>query len=172
MTPLRLAHAAPGIASVGFGATGRHLTFRTDTEGHRVTVDDDFGRPLYAFGSRGCGPAALDTPLDIVCIDPAFPGEHLPVGCPYAVWLAVADYGNRRIQVFELDGAHVASISLTDRPQLVAPCRLSWHAPVLHVEGVEGVSARVYVTAALLHDLAGAVPRVPREWRATSHLVN
>lgn len=172
MTPLRFAHPEPGIATVGFGSTGRGLTYRTDAETHRVTAHDDFGRVQFGFGGLGRGPAALDTPLDLTCIDPTFPGEHLPIGSPFAVWLAVADYGNRRVQIYELDGAHVGVITLADQPAVVAPVRLRWSNPVLHIEGVEGARTSVYVTAALLHDAAGTVSWRPREWRPISHRVN
>jgi hypothetical protein len=172
MTSLSLAHPAPGIATVGFGSSGRGLTYRSEAQTHRITVHDDFGRMQFGFGGRGRGPTMLDTPLDVTCVDPAFPGEHLPIGSPFAVWLAVADYGNRRVQVYELDGVHVGTIMLTDHPAVVAPVRLRWSNPVLHIEGVEGARTSVYVTAALLHDAAGTVSRLPREWRPCSQRVN
>lgn len=171
---LHLEHPAPGIAVVGFGPSGRRLTYRTDADAHCVTVHDDFGRLHLAFGGRSGGPAALHTPLDITCVHPTFPGEHLALGGPEALWLAVADYGHRRIQVFELDGAHVGSIPVGDRPGLGAPCRLAWRNPVLVIEGLEGAHASVYLSAALLLESAQTrtAPRLPREWRASSHLVN
>lgn len=172
MTSPRLTHTAPGIATVAFGQTGRRLVYRADAKHHRITVDDEFGRLQFAFGARGRGPCELNTPLDVVCIDPAFPGEHLPLGSPNAIWLAVADYGNRRVQIYELDGVHVGGITLKDCPHIGAPVRLRWSNPLLHIEGIEGAHTSVYVTAALVNDSAGAASWQPREWRATSHRVN
>lgn len=166
-------HPSPGVATVSLGP-GRRLTYRADPDTHRVTVHDDFGRLMLAFGGRGAGTAALDTPLDLAFVRPLFSGEHLPLGGPDAVWLAVADYGNHRIQVFELDGAHVGAVDLADHPGLGAPCALSWRAPVLEIEGVEGARARIYLSAALLSSAVplGPAERPLREWRHASALVN
>lgn len=168
MSALRLTHPVPGLATVSVGLTGRRLVYRTDDRHHRITADDEFGRLQFAFGARGRGACALDTPLDIVGIDPTFPGEHLPIGSPNAVFLAVADYGNRRVQIYELDGVHVGAISLADCPRVGAPVRLRWANPVLHIEGIEGAHTSVYVTSALFHDASGTGSWQPREWRATA----
>ncbi|MCC7180179.1 MAG: hypothetical protein IT177_17510 [Acidobacteria bacterium] len=169
-----LEHPAPGIAAVGFSGSWRRLTYRTEPHAHRVTVHDDFGRLHLAFGGRGRGPGSLDTPLDLVFVRPIFPGEHLPVCSPDAVWLAVADYGNRRVQIFELDGAHVGAITLDGLPGLGAPCALAWRSPLLEVEGIEGARTNIYLSAALLCSAAcpGALARAPREWRPASLRVN
>lgn len=171
---LHLEHPAPGVAAIGFGDSGRRLVYRTDPARHRITVQDDFGRLQFAFGSRGRGPAALSTPLDVVAVRPTFPGEHLPLGSPFTIWLAVADYGNRRVQVFELDGAHVGAIALADHPGLGGPCAVAWRDPALEIEGVDGARASILLGSALLQgtSCAGTAPRLPREWRPTSYRVN
>ena len=168
---ISLEHLARGVARVSFGAV-RRLTYRTDAETHRVTIHDDFDRLVFAFGGRGSGPAALDTPLDLTFVRPTFSGEQLPPTGPDAVWLAVADYGNRRLQIFELDGAHVGAVDLTDQPGIGAPCGLKWSSPVLEIEGVEGVRARIYLSAALLCSTGHLGAPLPREWRHASGLVN
>jgi hypothetical protein len=171
---LHLEHPAPGVAAIGFGGSGRRLTYRADPERHRITIHDDFGRLQLAFGARGRGAGGLDTPLDLALVHPSFPGEHLPMGHPCAIWLAVADYGNRRIQVFELDGAPVGAIALTDHPALGAPCGLAWRDPYLEIAGADGARASILLAASMLHGSApaGRAPRLPREWRPTSYRVN
>ncbi|MDH4065329.1 MAG: hypothetical protein OEW19_13095, partial [Acidobacteriota bacterium] len=88
---VQIEHPVPGVATVTLGAAGRRLTYRTESDTHRVTIHDDFGRMHFAFGGRGAGPAALDTPLDLTFVRPTFSGEQLPMSGPDAVWLAVAD---------------------------------------------------------------------------------
>lgn len=172
MTPF-CQHLSPGVVSVGFGTLGRRLVYRTDPDRHRVTVHDDFGRWQFAFGARGEGQGAFDTPLDVTAVSPAFPGEHLTIASPYAFWLAVADYGNRRIQVFEMDGAYVGAIAVSDRPSFGGPCRVDWRDPILEVEGLDGARTSVFLSAALLHDVAaGVAARPPREGRVMRELVN
>ncbi|MEZ5284179.1 MAG: hypothetical protein R2712_05090 [Vicinamibacterales bacterium] len=146
---IHIEHPAPGVATVSLGSAGRRLTYRTEAESHRIAVFDDFGQVVLAFGGYGRGPAALDTPLDLAFVNPLFAGERLPDG-PEAVWLAVADYGNARVQVYELDGVHVGTVDLSGQAGIGAPCGLSWRSPILEVEGVECARARVYWSAALL----------------------
>jgi hypothetical protein len=172
MTPF-CRHLSPGVVSVGFSQSGRRLVYRTDPDRHRVTAADDVGRLQFAFGARGAGPGAFDTPLDVTAVSPTFPGERLPIASPYAFWLAVADYGNRRIQLFEMDGAYVGAIAASDRRSFGGPCRVDWRDPILEVEGLDGARAAVFLSAALLHDVAsGAAARPPRERRVMRELVN
>jgi hypothetical protein len=171
---VRSEHPAPGVATVSLGAAGRRLTYTCEPDAHRVAVTDDSGRVLLAFGGRGRGPGALDTPLDLTFVRPIFAGERLPLIGADAIWLAVADYGNRRVQIFELDGAPVGAIDTLDHPELGAPCGVSWQAPILEIEGVEGARARVYLSAALLCGSTHAVSTalLPREWLTPSDSVN
>jgi hypothetical protein len=168
---IRTEHPAAGIASIVLGAAGKRLTYRCEPELHRVTATDEFGTVVMAFGGLGRGFGRFNTPLDLAFVRPEFFGEVLPVTGPDAVWLAVADYGNRRVQLFELDGAYVATLDTNDDRAIGAPCALTWRAPVLEVEGVEGRRVRVNLTAALLSEYHGIAPQ-PREWLFPSARVN
>jgi hypothetical protein len=168
---IRIEHHSAGVASIMLGSAGRRLTYRCDPLLHRITATDEFGAGVMAFGGLGRGLGRLNTPLDLTFVRPEFFGEVLPVTGPDAVWLAVADYGNRRVQLFELDGAYVATLDTHDEHALGAPCALTWRAPVLEVEGVEGFRVRVNLTAALLSEYTGIAPQ-PREWLFPSARVN
>ncbi|MGE0813487.1 MAG: hypothetical protein AB7O28_16165 [Vicinamibacterales bacterium] len=144
-------HPAPGTGTIFYGTTGVTLRYRCDTVGHRVVVSDEAGRIVRAFGGFGRAPGCLDTPLDLAFVRPEFAGERLPFDMPDAVWLAVADYGNRRVQILELDGAVVGSISVEARDGGPwRPTGLAWRAPVLEIEGIEGARTKVHLSAALL----------------------
>jgi len=155
----------------------RNLTFRCDPSMHRVIVSTPNGDIVLEFGGYGSQPGAFDTPIDAALVKPEFFGEpSFPaVGGDDDIepWIAVADYGNRRVQVFELDGALVGII---DGDLLGGadgrPCGLRWRDPVLEVEGVDGARTRLHLGAALLQcDVEPAVPssafsvRVPRSFR-------
>ena len=77
---------------------------------------------MRVFGGFGRKAGALDSPLDVVFVRPEFAGERLPVDSADAVWVAVADYGNRRVQVFELDGTVVGEFAV-DGPAARPGCR-------------------------------------------------
>ena len=156
----------------------RSFSFYCDPIAHRVSVTDADGRIVLEFGGFGRQPGAFDTPIDATLVMPEFFGEpfdELRAGQESIVepWLAVADYGNRRVQVFELDGALVGVIDediLGD--SAAAPCRLIWRDPVLEVEGVDGARSRIHLGAALMSsDVEPAVPsamfsaHVPRSYR-------
>ena len=167
-------HPVPGVAKVSLGIPGRRLTYRCDPLRHRVTVSDEFERVVCAFGERGKGPGFFNTPLDLTFVRPEFNGECLPPVGPDAVWLAVADYGNRRIQIVELDGAFIGAIDAEEEVAIGPPCALGWRAPFLEVEGVEGARTRIHLTAALLGGGARVrlPPRPPREWLPSRVWVN
>lgn len=127
----------------------RALQFRCEPSAHRVVIIDERGGVVLEFGGFGRQPGAFDTPIDAALVLPEFFGE--PGDAIDQPWLAVADYGNRRVQIFELDGTLVGVIDedvLGDAA--VRPCRLVWRAPVLEVEGVDGGRARLHLGAALL----------------------
>ena len=88
-------------------AVFRNLTFRCDPAMHRVIVSAANGDVVLEFGGYGSQPGAFDTPIDAALVKPEFFGEGNDDIEP---WIAVADYGNRRVQVFELDGALVGII--------------------------------------------------------------
>jgi hypothetical protein len=141
----------PGAVGLWFTDADGPILFRCDTAGHRIVVSDADGHVKYAFGGFGRQGGAFDTPLDIAFVCPEFLGEPMLAGGADALWLAVADYGNRRVQIFELDGVLVGSIDedMFDAG-IGAPCALSWRAPALEIEGVDGVKTRVHLGAALL----------------------
>lgn len=166
-------HVTPGVATLTLGS-GRRLTYRCESESHRITVTDEFGRPSFGFGSFGSGPGQFNTPIDLTFVRPEFAGEVLPACGPDAVWLAIADYGNRRVQIVDLDGVHVGTVDLEQTIAVGPPCGLRWRAPMLQIEGVEGARTTVHLTAALL--CAGGSPQLPaslpREWAHPRAWVN
>jgi hypothetical protein len=129
------------------------LTFFCETAEHVVAVRDGVGKPLFAFGGYGRQAGAFDSPVDATLVWPEFFGEP-PCGAVDMLYLAVADYGNQRVQIFDVHGALIAT--LTDELDGVGkPCRLTWRAPFLDIEGVEGRRTRIHLGAALLaHDSA------------------
>ena len=126
------------------------LVYEADPAGHRVVARYADGRLAFAFGSLGDRPGQFNTPLHVTEVSPGFSGEPGAIDHGFSVltpWLAVADYGNRRVQLFECDGAFIGEIDLeAGQP----PCHLSWRAPVLDVTTVEGHTVRLHVAAALL----------------------
>ena len=147
-----------------------NLTFRCDPAMHRVIVSAANGDVILEFGGYGSQPGAFDTPIDATLVKPEFFGEGDDDIEP---WIAVADYGNRRVQVFELDGALVGIIDgdlLGDASG--GPCGLRWRDPVLEVQGVDGTRTRLHLGAALLQsEVEPHVPpstfrlRVPQSFR-------
>jgi hypothetical protein len=129
--------------------TGERLTYRCEPDLHRIAVRDSRGQLRFAFGGRGSGPGQFDTPLAVVLVAPEFTGEPLSLDAPDAAWLAVADYGNRRVQILDLDGCFVGTVA--DRDGHGPPCQLAWRAPTLIVDGVEGARTVIHLTAALLY---------------------
>jgi hypothetical protein len=129
------------------------LTFSCETAAHVVAVSDAFGTPLFAFGGYGRQPGAFDSPVDATLVRPEFYGEP-PFGAVDMLYLAVADYGNARVQIFDMHGVLVATFS--DEIDVIGrPCRLTWRAPFLQIEGVDGAKTRIHLGAALLaHDAA------------------
>lgn len=154
------AHPAPGMSTICFTATGLRLRYRVDTLGHRVVVTDDRDEIVRVFGGYGRAAGSFDAPLDVVFVRPEFAGERLPLDSADAVWVAVADYGNRRVQVFELDGTPVGEFTVEGPCGAVwTPTWLSWRSPLLEVEGLEGASTVVHLSAALLASGGTALPR-------------
>jgi hypothetical protein len=133
-------------------STGERLTYVCEPDLHRIIVHDAEGRLRFGFGGRGSGPGQFDTPLDVAFVAPEFHGEGLPDDAPEAAWLAVADYGNRRVQVFDLDGCFIGAVADSDDAESGAPCRLTWRTPTLVVDGVDGARTTRHLTAALLFD--------------------
>ena len=141
------AHRANGVAQPSTG----QLAYEVDSPGHRVVARYPDGRIAFAFGAFGHGAGQFDTPLDIVTIRPEFRGEptsaQMDAANLFSSWLAVADYGNHRVQFFECDGAWVGETEL-DPGQ--PPCQLAWRSPALEISTLEGRLVRVHVAASLL----------------------
>jgi hypothetical protein len=135
---------------------GQTLQFSCDTERHRVIATSVRGDIRWGFGRRGTGAGAFETPLDVTLVRPEFGGEDLTACGREAAWLAVADYGNRRVQVFEIDGTWVGTIDGEDAGLAGPPWALHWSAPFLEIEVVEGPRTRIHLSAALLRASAGA----------------
>ncbi len=167
-TPSRIAPGSGGspsgapasVTAVRFGGVAtpsRQLVFRCDPANHCVVVANENGAVLFAFGSLGDRPGEFNTPIDVALVAPVFEGEPVDAIDPFdepIVWLAVADYGNRRVQIFELDGAYVGSVDDIEHAAAARPCRLAWRAPMLEVETVDGRRGQVHLAAALLRSAA------------------
>jgi len=148
------------------------LAYEVDAAGHRVVARYGDGRVAFAFGSFGHGAGQFDTPLDVVTVWPEFSGEPGAGGGLASIaapWLAVADYGNHRVQFFECDGAWIGESDLEPGQP---PCQLAWRSPTLDVTTIEGRALRIHVAASLLarsgreHSHARPVHRDPRQaWR-------
>ncbi len=141
----------PHVAAVRL-STGEGRSYRCDPIGHRVVVSDQRGRMVFAFGERGSQPGAFESPLDVALVTPTFDGDERLQ--PDDSWLAVADYGNSRVQIFDLDGLLIDVLDGEDLDYGWRPCRLSWRAPFLQIDGVEGGGCRVHLAAALLSHCA------------------
>lgn len=154
MTPT-LDHGAVRITM----SSGEHRTYRVDVTGHRVVVTDTItGAELFAFGRRGSSLGSFDTPVDITLVAPTFDADT-GFGPVDGFWLAVADYGNARVQIFDLDGTLVDVLNGADLDYGWRPCRLTWRAPFLQVDGVERAGCRVHLAAALLAHVGAQVSR-------------
>ncbi|MGC4086026.1 MAG: hypothetical protein QM736_28850 [Vicinamibacterales bacterium] len=127
------------------------LVYEVDSAAHRIVVRYTDGRIAFAFGGYGCCAGEFDTPLDVATIWPEFSGE--PSVGPSAIdslsapWVAVADYGNHRVQFFECDGTWIGETQLDPAEP---PCQLTWRAPALEIAMLDGRLVRVHVAAALL----------------------
>ena len=74
----------------GVSVSAEGLLFICDCDNNRVTVHDEGGQFLFAFGSFGNGPGCFDGPHDV-----AFGSDGL---------VYVTDAGNRRISVWSKEG--------------------------------------------------------------------
>lgn len=133
-------------------------TYTVDTFGHRIVVTDaETGGIAFTFGRRGSELGSFDVPLDITAVTPTF-HDDATAESPDA-WLAVADYGNARVQIFELDGTLVDVLNGEELDYGWRPSQVTWRAPFLQIRGVEGAGCRIHLAAALLAHTAGRVGR-------------
>jgi hypothetical protein len=144
---------------------GDRLTFSCEPALHLVVVRAGAGAPRVAFGGFGRQPGAFDTPIDVTLVQPEFFGEAQSMANTDSQYLAVADYGNARVQIFELDGSLVATLD-EGFESIGRPTRLTWRAPFLEVEGLDGASTCMHLGAALLAHHAAAPRAALRAFRA------
>jgi hypothetical protein len=133
-------------------------TYTVDTPGHRIVVTDPAtGGMTFTFGRRGSELGSFDVPLDITVVTPTFHDDE-PADDREA-WLAVADYGNARVQIFDLDGVLVDVLNGEDLDYGWRPCLVEWRTPFLQIRGVEGAGCRIHLAAALLAHAGGHIGR-------------
>ncbi|MGE3176125.1 MAG: hypothetical protein AB7O32_01540 [Vicinamibacterales bacterium] len=141
------------------GPDGRPRVYTVDPLGHRIVVTDaETGDVLFTFGRRGSPLGCFDVPLDLAVVAPTFHDD--PPSAAGESWLAVADYGNARVQIFELDGRLVDVLNGEDLDYGWRPCEVTWRAPFLQIRGVEGRGCRIHLAAALLAHAGGRVDRL------------
>jgi hypothetical protein len=170
-----LASWSIGIALVSAPHLGGERAYLCDSKHHRIDVLDHQWRPLFSFGGHGAALGQFDTPSDISIVwlaDPADEATDDPT-LPEMAVLAVADLGNHRIQLFELDGSPIGEVKgesarlLPDGgldracapffrvgtiPRFPMPSRLDWHAPFLEIVCARGAVVRLDLAAAVLPD--------------------
>ena len=151
-----------------------------DTDAHCINVLDQDHHPLFSFGGCGSRLGQFDGPADIavVSIDAIDPAAS--AGDP--AMLVVADRGNHRIQLFELDGAPIGAFGgrpagsspsgwpartgwpffrLASVPPLAFPSRLRWRTPYLDVSCAGAMMVRIDLAAALLPDFDAWIDDAP-----------
>jgi len=151
-----------------------------DPVAHAIHVLDAYHRPMFSFGGFGSRLGQFDTPTDIA-IAWTEPVAAAAAATDFAV-LAVADRGNHRVQLFELDGAPLGAIGdraresppsrwpartgwpffrLGPMPPCPFPSRLEWHSPYLDVACMGTVMVRLDLGVALLQDFATWIADAP-----------
>lgn len=171
-----------GVALIASPDLAGGRAYLCDPDDHYIHVLDQDYRPLFSFGGFGAGLGQFDTPTDvaIVWIDAASPAD---CSAENAV-LLVADRGNNRVQVLELDGTPICAIGQTpppasaaltgwslragwpffrlgSAPPLTSPSRLEWRAPYLDVACAGAAMVRVDLAAALLPDFKTWIADAP-----------
>jgi hypothetical protein len=174
-----------GVALIASPDLPGGRVFLCDPSAHVINVLDHNHQPVFAFGGFGSRLGQFDRPTDVAIVwidtvDPDAPTADSAI-------LVVADRGNHRLQMFDLDGAPVGAIggrlgaSSTSRcpdrsgwpffrlgsvPSLPFPSRLEWRTPYLDV-ACGGTMVRLDLAAALLPDfhawIADASPLVLRQ---------
>jgi hypothetical protein len=144
---------AIGLALVTGSDVPAGRAYLCDPRNHTVDVVDLDNRPIFSFGGRGRRLGQLDTPTDVAVV--WLTQEDRSHGTLNEALLVVADRGNHRVQLFELDGVPVAAIDgvrgrrapgswplyagspyfrlARATPRFLLPSRLAWHAPYLDV---------------------------------------
>lgn len=169
-----------GLTILAHGRPEGTRLFVADTGNHRIQVFDGLGRPILAFGAEGSQAGQFRGPSGVTLARPDLPWEESADDASIACVLVVADEGNDRVQVFDLDGAWLATIDAgpdsAPTPVLAAmgwpyfriaapgvataPFHVTWRAPWLLVGGRKTRARRI--------DLAGAMLPAIDEWLATA----
>src|SRR5258706_2945430 len=109
-----------GLALIATDDLPAGRIYLCDPDNHAIDVLDGSGQPVFSFGGQGCGPGQLDTPVDVAIL--TLDGSEI-ASASDAV-LAVAERGNNRVQLFELDGGWLGIIEDGLREALCLPSRL------------------------------------------------
>jgi len=169
-----------GIALIASPNLQGGRAYLCDPEGHCIDVLDQDYHPLFSFGGHGSALGQFDSPSDvaIVWLDETAPADHTS---DTAV-LAIADRGNHRLQLCELDGAPICAIGgpaagnaptgwparagypffrLGGPTPLSFPSRLEWRSPYLDVVCAGTTMVRIDLATALLPDFETWVRDAP-----------
>ena len=106
---LQTIHYTPGVEfnfPISISVSQEGLIFICDCISHLVTVYDEGGKFLFAFGSKGSGPGCFEGPRDI-----AFGSDGL---------VYVTDNGNRRVCVWSKEGTFKGDFALKYAPICIA----------------------------------------------------
>ena len=106
---LQTIHYTPGVVSSfpsSMSVSQECLIFICDCMCHLVTVYDEGGKFLFAFGSKGSGPGCFEGPRDV-----AFGSDGL---------VYVTDNGNRRVSVWSKEGTFKGDFALKYAPICIA----------------------------------------------------
>jgi len=164
------------------GADGGRA-FMCDPAAHCIDVVDQTARPMFSFGRLGYQPGEFNEPSDVIVL-PTDGWLELVTEAPALV--AVADRGNHRVQIFELDGVllavlkpgrHVRGLAgrtlssplFVELDGLIQPSRLAWRAPWLEITTYGQRLVRRQLAHALKAAADGLVDRTTRT--AAPHLL-
>src|ERR1035437_573038 len=97
-----------GIALIASPDLQGGRAYLCDPVGHCIDVMDQDYHPLFSFGGHGSALGQFDSPSAVasVWLDGSAPADHASDGAV----LAIADRGNDRLQLCELDGAPICAI--------------------------------------------------------------
>ena len=96
----------PDLRPNGVSVSPEGLVYICDRGKHRVTVHDEEGMFLFAFGSRGCGPECFDRPGDVTFGSDGF--------------VYVSDHGNSRVGVWSKEGSFQSDFTTKYAPSYIA----------------------------------------------------
>jgi hypothetical protein len=168
-----------GMAVVASDDPSGGRIYLCDPVAHAIHVLDQRRRPLFSFGGFGRRLGQFDTPTDVAIAwtEPGGPSASTDVAV-----LAVADRGNHRVQLFELDGAPLGAVGdgqresspsrwparagwpffrLGSMPPFPFPSRIEWHAPYLDIACMGTVMVRLDLAVALLPDFTTWIADAP-----------